>query len=106
MAALSLLDVKGYLRLPSGTTEDAYLTDLIAASARMICDQTGKNKAGQNDIATDDLFKQAQRQIIAEWYSNRETAVAGSTAELPNSATAIIQQIKLSGSYKYVEASQ
>lgn len=98
MAALTVADVKAYLRI-AGTEEDTELTALMSAADSVIRTQTGKNYIGTNDINTDEMFKTAQKQIVATWYSNREEAVAGSVVQLPHSAEAIIDLIKWSSKY-------
>jgi len=99
MAALSLADVKSYLRI-AGTSEDVGLGALITASGDIVKKQTGKFYTSNGTaIDNDELFKVAQKQIIATWNANREEAVSGGVATLPHSAEAIIDIIKASTSY-------
>lgn len=93
MAALSLSDVKTYLRV-TGNDDDDILEGLIESSKIQLIAQTGKHSAGNLPIEQNELFKTAQKQMVAQAYSNREGVVNGAVVDLPHSTTIIIEVIK------------
>lgn len=103
MAALSLSDVKTYLRV-TGNDDDDILEGLIESSKIQLVAQTGKHSAGNLPIEQNELFKTAQKQMVAQAYANREGLVSGGVTDLPHSANIIIEVIKNTDGFSVKEA--
>lgn len=102
MAALTVADAKAYLRV-TGSDDDGILEGLIESSKIQLIAQTGKHSAGNLPIEDNELFKTAQKQMVAQAYSNREGVVNGAVADLPHSVNIIIEVIKNTDAFSVEE---
>lgn len=100
--ALSLEDVKLYLRVDSDAENDL-IRELMDAAASMIKNQTGKAKY-QADTGTlkpiedNTLFMLCIKMLVEHWFDNRGmTTYSNATGDVPYSVKEIINHISLVG---------
>ena len=98
---ITLDEVKADLRLDQDDgAHDLHLSQLITAARRMVELRTNRQFSGAVPTFVDDdlvLGARAISQIVAHWFTNPEAATAdarGTPAELPLSASWIIQSLK------------
>lgn len=94
--AVTLDELKNYLKLDTDITEDdALLQDMMLAAVDYIEQTTGKKF---NEDAK--LFEIAERELILQWYENRTSySTKTNINELPHSLTAILKHISLAQHY-------
>lgn len=104
--ALTLNDVKIYLRLCCETTdEDELIKHFMAAAADIIKNQSGKKEYRDSadtltPIENDSLFMLCIKMLVAHWYDNRGMADNGGQRDVPYSVKEIINHISLAGYYQ------
>ena len=97
MAAVTLEDMKNYLKVDSDiTADDGYITGCMTAAADYIEQTTGKKF---NPDA--ELFNICQRELVLQWYENRTSFTTRTNLnELPHSLSAILRHIALASYYE------
>lgn len=85
--------VKLYLRV-TDSDEDELITSLLAAAESLIQQQSGKSC-----YSDDSLYELAAKMLVSHWYDNRGMTQYGNVSEIPLSAQAIIDHIKLDSDY-------
>ena len=98
MAALTIADIKLYLRVEH-TADDALITALLSAASSYINEKTGKTKCGETAIAEDQVYRLGVQLLCAHWYENRGVEIPGSLTKISHSIDAIIDHISLCGEY-------
>lgn len=104
MALLELDDVKTHLSIAAeDTTEDAYLTGLLAAAEATCQLETGRwinpaNKPASSAVADFsaselDALRHAARLLIGSWYLNREEQAPAGTMTLPMGAKFLLARL-------------
>lgn len=109
MAALSLAEVKAYLRV-DGNADDSEITAQMAAATAYIKGKLSKTEAflsvvddtpTYGPIAEDALFQQCVKLLVAHWYENRGVQATGvSVARYSHSVDAIVAHIEGCGDYR------
>lgn len=104
---LTLDEIKLYLR--AGDDDDITIAALMAAATGYVNGQTGKTqvKTGvdadnlpvYDEIATDELYNQAIKLMVAHWYENRGVEVPGQLTRISHSVDALVSHISLCGDY-------
>lgn len=94
MAALTLDDVKLYLRVDSND-EDALLQDLMEGAVSFLERMTGKVC-----MPDDAVWKMAIKYLCAHWYENRDDTVAGRDAKVDYTIDCLISHIALCADYQ------
>lgn len=100
MAAVTLEDMKNYLKVDSDiTADDDYIKGCMTAAVDYIEQTTGKKF---NPDA--ELFNICQRELVLQWYENRTSFTAKTNLnELPHSLSALIRHISLAGHYETLD---
>lgn len=99
--AVSLKDLKLFLRVDDDITEDDELIESLGAAAVAYLEQT----TGKRFLDDSDLMNLALKQLVLLWYENRTSYTTKTNVnELPNSLQAIIKHIALASVYESVEA--
>ena len=98
--AVTLEDLKNYLKVDADITEDdELLKSMMAAAVDYIEQLTGKKF---NEDA--ELFNIAERELILQWYENRTSyTTKTSLNELPHSLSAILKHISLAQHYESLD---
>jgi len=93
MAALSLDDVKLYLRVDIND-DDGLIQDLMDGSIKYLERMTGKASD-----TTDGVWKMAIKYLCSHWYENRDDTVAGRDAKVDHTIDSLITHISLCTDY-------
>lgn len=98
--AVTLEDLKNYLKVDVDITEDdELLKSMMAAAVDYIEQLTGKKF---NEDA--ELFNIAERELILQWYENRTSYTTKTNLnELPHSLSAILRHIALAQHYESLD---
>ena len=98
--AVTLEDLKNYLKVDADITEDdELLKSMMAAAVDYIEQLTGKKF---NEDA--ELFNIAERELILQWYENRTSYTTKTNLnELPHSLSAILRHIALAQHYESID---
>ncbi len=98
--AVTLEDLKNYLKVDADITEDdELLKSMMAAAVDYIEQLTGKKF---NEDA--ELFNIAERELILQWYENRTSYTTKTNLnELPHSLSAILRHIALAQHYESLD---
>ena len=98
--AVTLEDLKNYLKVDADITEDdELLKSMMAAAVDYIEQLTGKKF---NEDA--ELFNIAERELILQWYENRTSyTTKANLNELPHSLSAILRHIALAQHYESLD---
>ena len=98
--AVTLEDLKNYLKVDADITEDdELLKSMMAAAVDYIEQLTGKKF---NEDA--ELFNIAERELILQWYENRTSyTMKTNLNELPHSLSAILRHIALAQHYESLD---
>lgn len=98
--AVTLEDLKNYLKVDTDITEDdELLKSMMAAAVDYIEQLTGKKF---NEDA--ELFNIAERELILQWYENRTSYTTKTNLnELPHSLSAILRHIALAQHYESLD---
>ena len=98
--AVTLEDLKNYLKVDADITEDdELLKSMMAAAVDYIEQLTGKKF---NEDA--ELFNIAERELILQWYENRTSYTTKTNlSELPHSLSAILRHIALAQHYESLD---
>ena len=98
--AVTLEDLKNYLKVDADITEDdELLKSMMAAAVDYIEQLTGKKF---NEDA--ELFNIAERELILQWYENRTSYTTKTNMnELPHSLSAILRHIALAQHYESLD---
>ena len=98
--AVTLEDLKNYLKVDADITEDdELLKSMMAAAVEYIEQLTGKKF---NEDA--ELFNIAERELILQWYENRTSYTTKTNLnELPHSLSAILRHIALAQHYESLD---
>ena len=98
--AVTLEDLKNYLKVDADITEDdELLKSMMAAAVDYIEQLTGKKF---NEDA--ELFNIAERGLILQWYENRTSYTTKTNLnELPHSLSAILRHIALAQHYESLD---
>ena len=98
--AVTLEDLKNYLKVDADITEDdELLKSMMAAAVDYIEQLTGKKF---NEDA--ELFNIAERELILQWYENRTSYTTKTNLnELPHSLSAILKHISLAQHYESLD---
>ena len=98
--AVTLTDLKLYLRVDADITDDDTLIESLGAAAVSYLEQT-TGKAFNDDS---ELFCLAEKQLVLHWYENRSAFTTKTNVnELPNHLQAIITHIALAAKYPSLE---
>lgn len=100
MAALTLDDMKNYLKVDSDiTADDEYIQDCMTAAVDYIEQTTGKKFNPEAKV-----FTIALRELVLMWYENRTSYTTKTNVnELPHSLSAILHHIALAGYYEQLK---
>ena len=94
--AVTLEDLKNYLKVDDDITEDDDLLKGMMLAAVDYIEQT----TGKKFNADAELFNIAERELILQWYENRTSyTTKTSLNELPHSLSAILKHISLAQHY-------
>lgn len=98
--AVTLEDLKNYLKVDADITEDdELLKSMMSAAVDYIEQLTGKKF---NEDA--ELFNIAERELILQWYENRTSYTTKTNLnELPHSLSAILRHIALAQHYESLD---
>ena len=98
--AVTLEDIKNYLKVDADITEDdELLKSMMLAAVEYIEQLTGKKF---NEDA--ELFNIAERELILQWYENRTSYTTKTNLnELPHSLSAILKHISLAQHYESLD---
>ena len=98
--AVTLEDLKNYLKVDADITEDdELLKSMMAAAVDYIEQLTGKKF---NEDA--ELFNIAERELILQWYENRTSYTTKTNLnELPHSLSASLRHIALAQHYESLD---
>jgi uncharacterized phage protein (predicted DNA packaging) len=103
-------EVKKYLRIEDITSEDDFIQSLITAAESYINGKTGKTRAKTKidentglpvygPITDDKVYQLCDKMLISHWYSNRDSTILGTLANVPHTVDDIINFIALCGDY-------
>lgn len=98
--AVTLEDLKNYLKVDADITEDdELLKSMMAAAVDYIEQLTGKKFNEDTE-----LFNIAERELILQWYENRTSYTTKTNLnELPHSLSAILRHIALAQHYESLD---
>lgn len=87
---MDILEVKEFLRLEQGyTEEDIFINSLIIAAKEYI-----KNATGLDYDDTNELYKLGVKILVTHWYENREAISEKKTDKIAFSLNSILTQLQ------------
>lgn len=96
---MTLEEAKLYLKVDIDD-DDTLIESLITAAEVYIYGQTGKTEYKGDEIAKNELYNLAVKQMLDHWYNNRGVIVKGKEVfNIPKSVDAIIAHIAMCGDY-------
>lgn len=109
MPALTLAEVKTFLRVDDDA-EDDLLTAQITAAQTFVCGKlsktrrllrNGSEEPEYEEITNDELYKHAVKLLVAHWYENRAVEAAGNktVGKISFTVDAILTHIETCGDY-------
>lgn len=98
--AVTLADLKTYLRVDEDITEDDALIESLGAAAVSYIEQT----TGKAFNDKSDLMCLAEKMLVLHWYENRSTFTTKTNVnEIPDSIRMVITHIALAQAYAGIE---